>query len=128
MDKMSVKNGSVLIFCFENYFITIWYLVFSNNSFFCKPIFYIKLKLYVANQQSISYHLNPLSRLTTLKSDSLARGTGKKSLSPPPVDIWSGSAQSAAKKRSLFYAISFFCSTYPPSPSNNRNDRIEQVQ
>lgn len=87
--------------------------------FFCKPIFYIKLKLYVANQQSISYHLNLLSRLTTLKSDSLARGTGKKSLSPTPVDIWSGSAQSAAKKRSLFYAISFFCSTYPPSPSND---------
>lgn len=127
MDKMSVKKWFRINILLWELFYNHVIFVFSND-FFCKQIFYIKLKLYVANQQSISYHLNLLSRLTTLKSDSLARGTGKKSLSPPPVEIWSGSAQSAAKKRSLFYAISFFCSTYPPSPSNNRNDRIEQVQ
>lgn len=91
-------------------------MVFSND-FFCKPIFYIKLKLYVANQQSISYHLNLLSRLTTLKSDSLARGTGKKSLSPPPVDIWSGSAQSAAKNEAYFMLLAFSVRLILPPPA-----------
>lgn len=74
----------------------------------------------------MSYHLNLLSRLTTLKSDSLAAGTGKIPVTATSCN-WSGSAQSPAKKRSLFYAVSFFCSTYSPSPSNNRNNRIVQA-